>query len=198
VHPWAPWDEEPDPSKLRVFLKSIRVDYREEMRYHANNTENLVAMQVITRFSPVDEKFEYSTRYGRDNSFCLLSPETINPKRPLRNGFRATTLREHLRLVEKWIGECEKHHHDTCKLLQLQKSLPSIGLKNLKVIDVRTKHSVECEIANISFAALSYVWGDNQNENLYFSSQLNPQTAISNEDGRPLPSSVPRIIDEAI
>jgi hypothetical protein len=196
-HPWTPTKEAPDLSKLRIMLVSENTYDETEIVYHNYTTKDKVAMEVLAIIIWVDRECEIPVYSARD-ALRLLSSKSIDPKRPLNNGFKASTLRENLRLVGNWIRDCENHHQDTCKQLETGQDLHSLGLKNIRFIEVRKRQIVEHEFEKLSFAALSYVWGHNQSKNSDLFHQTCSHTAVDGQTNRKLPSEIPKVINEAI
>ncbi|KAI0191644.1 heterokaryon incompatibility protein-domain-containing protein [Astrocystis sublimbata] len=131
----------------------------------------------------------------------LLSPNSIDPSRPLGNGFRATTMENSLRLLSRWIRTCRDSHEDTCDAIDLSGlDLEPKGGK-LRFIDAHSRLIVERAIETTEYAALSYVWGEDAAEHLKQAAgtrldrvQESPGVTIVAR----LPAEIPKVIEDAI
>lgn len=121
----------------------------------------------------------------------LLSPDSIDPARPLQNGFLATTMDDSLRLLRTWIDECEDHHHTTCRPIETvpgSRVLPA----RIRAIGVDSHALVEIDPAVSQYATLSYVWGENTAAYIAMAASLAAAPIPR------LPDAVPQLILDAI
>lgn len=91
-------------SNVQVIMHPIRADHDEEMRNICKETRDQVATKLPFQFSPVEglseeereEVFKWRSGLDRGNGIQLLPPDSVDPNRPLLNGYRATKLDERL------------------------------------------------------------------------------------------------------
>ena len=198
---WSQEGNNVDPSKIRVKVHVYRNDYGEEMRYINKETRDLVASRLEARLHPLEglsdrEKYLVTQHY-RGNGIHLLSPDSIDPARPLLNGYKATTTNNSLDLLQKWMRTCVESHtlesnRKTCCQPYFHKEASEFGIR---VIDVNQRTIVESDPAKIDYAALSYVWGKQDAEDV----DLKVQHGVKTEGASSvLPATVPKIIEDAI
>lgn len=188
-------EEQPDPSRVRCCLRAWRADYFEETKYTAKETRDQVATLVMVCLFGVDgcstEEYECIRRHYDGNGLRLLSPDSVDPNRPLLNGYRATTLTQSLVLLSEWIKTCCRSHQDTCGLSGLTQQNRR---HRVRLIDVASRTLVSCDPEVCAYAALSYVWGQKTEEYLRFADEIQ-----QGDDGvAVLPPSAPAIIEDGI
>lgn len=206
THPWKYRDgpetkdnEECDPAKVRCILKPIRADYVMGIFYANNNTDDLVATAIHLELAAMpdcssEEKSkirQYQDRIG--GHFKLLSPGSVDPARPLHNGFRPTTLENSLALLSTWLEGCHEHHGDTCRG-QTPPEYVRTNLSLIRTVDVSTRELVEVDPATAKYAALSWVWGEDQDSYSRLANEV-----VVTETSVSIPNEgVPKIIEDAI
>ncbi|KAK2599718.1 hypothetical protein N8I77_011450 [Diaporthe amygdali] len=192
---WYDSEEQPDPSRVRCCLRPERADYYEETRYMAKETRDQVATLVQVRLVGVDgcstEEEDRIRMCYRGNGLRLLSPDSVDPSRPLLNGHQATTLTQSLPLLSDWIRTCFSSHRDTCGLSDVShQNKPG----RVRLIDVASRTLVYGDPEVCSYAALSYVWGHKTEQYLKFADEIQ-----QGDDGVTLlPSSAPEIIEDGM
>lgn len=121
----------------------------------------------------------------------LLSPDSIDPARPLQNGFLAPSTEDSLGLLRAWIDECKEHHHTTCHPAETVPN-PRVLPARLRAIDVRSHAIVEVNPTVSQYATLSYVWGDST------ASYLDMVDSLDDSSTPRLPATVPQLVLDAL
>ncbi|KAK1830445.1 heterokaryon incompatibility protein-domain-containing protein [Podospora conica] len=186
-----------DARDIRVELWPTHANALDEMVFIKYETRKLVASRLVVQLKAlphvtkeVSRKLEvniHSTLPG----IYLLSPDSVDPARPLQNGFLAPSMDDSLRLLRTWIDECEGHHHATCHAIGTMPSsrvLPA----HIRAIDVRNSALVEIDPAISQYATLSYVWGDST------ASYTAMAASLAASSTPRLPATVPQLILDAI
>lgn len=200
THPWAyAGMEECNPAKVRCSLRAFRSDYDSEVRYVDNTTKDLISttVRILLEAEPGcskeerDKIIQYPRRWG--GHLKLLSPESVDPKRPLLNGYPTTTLDNGLKLLAKWLDGCIEHHGTTCQRPQfadyLGQSIPVI-----RAIEISTRRIVEVDPSISRYATLSWVWGANHAAHARLADKL-----VVTQDSVSLPAEeVPQLMEDAI
>lgn len=192
---WYDCEEQPDPSRVQCCLRPERADYHEETKYLAKETRDQVATLVVVRLLGIDgcstEEDSCIRHHYRGNGLRLLSPHSVDPNRPLLNGYRAPSLTECLTLLSHWIKTCCHSHQDTCGLSEITQQNK---LERVRLIDVASRTLVNGDPEVCSYAALSYVWGQKTEEYLKFADEMK-----EGDDGiSVLPSFAPEIIEDGM
>lgn len=192
---WYDCEEQPDPSRVRCCLRPERADYHEETKYLAKETRDQVATLVMILLLGIDgcstEEDHRIRHHYRGSGLRLLSPHSVDPSRPLLNGYRATTLTQSLTLLSDWIKTCCHSHQDTCGLSEITQQNK---LERVRLIDVASRTLVNGDPEVCSYAALSYVWGQKTEEYLQFADEIK-----EGDDGiAVLPSFAPGIIEDGM
>ncbi|KAG6365754.1 hypothetical protein INS49_007365 [Diaporthe citri] len=192
---WYGSEEQPDPPRVRCYLRPVRADYYEETKYTAKETRDQVATLVMVTLLGVEgcsaEEENRIRCHHRGNGLRLLSPHSVDPSRPLLNGYRATSLAQSLTLLSSWIKTCCHSHQDTCGLSGRSQQH---RLDRLRLIDVAARTLVHADPEVCSYAALSYVWGHRTEEYLKFADEIQQ----GGDEIAVLPSSAPGIIEDGI
>lgn len=188
-------EDEPDPSRVWCCLRPERADYYEETRYTAEETRDQVATLVMVGLAGADgsspEERDRIRRHHRGGGLRLLSPDSVDPSRPLLNGYRAPTLAQSLALLSRWIKTCCGSHQATCGLSDLARQNKR---DRIRLIDVASRTLVTRDPEVCPYAALSYVWGQKTEEYLKFADEIQKR-----DDGvAVLPRSAPQIIEDGI
>ena len=198
-HPWKyPIDDEPEPNpfNIRCFLYPIRVDYTEDTKYLSAETRDMLATRVEVRLQAVpscsEEEATAIRRHARGPGILLLSPESVDPARPLLNGFRATTVEKSLPLLSTWLDTCHREHGESCHLESTVAS--ALEPTQIRVIDVDQRKLVDHDIADVTYAALSYVWGQGRRQH----STLADGLLVGEDEAAYLPLSSPKIVEDAL
>ena len=190
-----------DASEIQCILCPFRMDYGDEMKFLNLKTKDMLATRLVVRFVglPITsaEAQQDLRRYQAPIGIQLLSPGSIDPSRPLLNGFAATTTDQSLRLLSIWLEGCDAHHHETC---QLSFAAPQVGfsLQRIRAIDVHSRSLVEVDAEAARYAALSYVWGANSAAYARLATELDVELDEAGIKPVRLPSSVPKIIEDAM
>lgn len=192
---WSDSEDQPDPSRVRCYLRPERADYNDQTTYMAKETRDQVATLVTVRLLGVDgcstEEADRIRTHRQGNGLQLLSPHSVDPNRPLLNGYRATTLTQSLTLISHWIKTCCHSHRDTCGLSDISQKNK---LDRVRLVDVASRTLVHLDPRGCSYAALSYVWGQKTEEYLKFANEIQ-----QGDDGiAALPSSAPEIIEDGM
>jgi len=192
-----------DTLKARVHVHPIRADYDEEMRYTNEKTRDMVATKLKLRLHPIGELSEREKdlilHHERGNGIQLLSPD-IDPVRPLLNGFQATTSSKSLELLQKWVNTCiESHTFESEGGPCCRPNLHNTGSEyGIRVIDVEHRTIVEKNAEDIDYSALSYVWGNDDREDIKLHGQHGAKTDSIKSPSSELPSKIPKMVEDAI
>ena len=203
---WATKDDYVDPSKVQVTVRPVRADYREEMRYLDEKTRDKVATILEVRLSPLEglsaKETDLVRHHDRGNGIQLLSPDSVDPARPLLNGYRATTIANSLDLLQKWMNTCVESHtlrsqRGTCSRPYFHSAAVEYGIR---VIDVEHRTIVERNPEEIEYAALSYVWSTYSVEDAGATLQDQAITKAEATQGSSstLPQKIPKVVEDAI
>ncbi|KAI1361050.1 heterokaryon incompatibility protein-domain-containing protein [Xylaria arbuscula] len=194
-----------DGSKVRCYLRAFRADFGEEVRFENPQTRHMLATMLYVYFEgtaecSAEEAREIS-RHSPKKAIKLLSPDSIDPARPLWNGFRATTMESSMLLLSRWIRTCCDDHKETCDAMDLSglDLEPTSG--RIRFIDARTRFMVEQTIENTEYAALSYVWGEDAAEYMKQAAGTHIDSVQESPDATivaRLPDRMPKVIDDAI
>lgn len=185
------------PSDIEVRLWPERVDRADETVFQSHKTDELLATRLAVRLKGLphiaQEARDKLIKYSYPSAgIQLLSPDSIDPTRPLRNGFLAPSADDSLGLLRTWIHECKEHHrHTTCHPL---KAMPgsSILPAHIRAIDIASRALVEIDPAVSQYATLSYVWGDST------ASYADVVDSLGDSSTPRLPATVPQLILDAI
>ncbi|KAI1861135.1 hypothetical protein JX265_009754 [Neoarthrinium moseri] len=134
-----------------------------------------------------------------ESGIQLLSPGSVYPVRPLRNGYQVTNLQTSLTLLAKWVKTCDEYHADTCRNFTVLKDV-NTSVSIIQVIDVSTRALVEVRLTDAKYATLSWVWGRFDTAVSMLRDNL---VAAEVDDGRKgtlyLPArGVPKLVEDAI
>lgn len=203
THPWPhhKGGKEYDPAKVRCFLQPRRSDYSSEVRYINDATSDLICTTLWIHLQPESESEfseeenrgikQYAYRWG--GHIKLLSPDSVDPKRPLLNGYPTTTLDSELKLLAKWLDGCIEHHETTCQRPQLAEHL-SGDISVIRAIDISTRNIIDISPATSRYATLSWVWGADRTAYSGLADKL-----VVTQDSIALPTEgIPSVIEDAI
>jgi hypothetical protein len=190
--------------EVQCMLYPIRQDYMEEMQYENPRTRDLVATEMKIRLrgtqdcSPEKAEMIIDGHVYVDCGFQLLSPGSVDPERPIANGFPVTTMERNLELLSQWLQTCQDTHNETCQGGLFSTTHSPTGLDRIRVIDVQSRTISECNIAGLEYAALSYVWGMNKEARIKLVSDLRPEISSSSTTAVSLPSEMPKNVEDAL
>jgi hypothetical protein len=162
-YPWEGYQMvEINPSKIRIEVLPVRADRLEEMKFEDEKTRDMVATVLQPILRPSTDLSEYEQEvvrhHYRDRVIQLLSPDSIDPARPLLNGYGTTTSENSLTLLRAWIDTCVNSHGELCHPGRTEGPVSEYGLR---VIDVKNRVVKDLDPAGVpTYAALSYVWGE--------------------------------------
>lgn len=199
-HAWKDVASYKDTSHIKVCIQATRADNSSDMRYIDEGTQDKVAtkltifLDALRGLSGADES--NIVRPSRDHGIQLLPPDSINPARPLMNGYEHAGHGNSLKLLCQWMDTCVEKHKDESEAGSCRRphfcapdARPDYGIR---VIDVQNRTVVEKGPGEIDYAALSYVWDaalqksdapeDQVEASQGFSSVLPPQTHKVIED----------------
>ncbi|KAK6219155.1 telomere length regulation protein [Pestalotiopsis sp. IQ-011] len=191
-----------DNNKVQCVLYPIRQDYHEEMKYENLRTRDLVATEVEvfvrgTRDCSPEEARSISDAHVL-GGFQSLSPGSVDPARPLANGFRVTTMQRNLELLSQWLQTCRNTHKDTCQGAVFPTACSLAGISRIRLIDVQNRTISVHNIAEVEYAALSYVWGENAEARVKLASNLAPGPGSSGATAVSMPSEIPKAVEDAL
>ena len=157
----------PDLSQLEYLLAPVCIDNFQAVSLY-RDWRMLAKCATVLSFKlsiPQDQK----SRLGLSNTidtglgFQLLSPNSVNPGRPLHNGFKTATMDNNLRLLHTWMNTCVESHYDTCRGAKREGFQFKYGITAIDVV----KRTLVChtDSKNIKYAALSYVWETTLSQN---------------------------------
>ncbi|KAK3318737.1 heterokaryon incompatibility protein-domain-containing protein [Apodospora peruviana] len=188
-----------DPADILCELVAQRVDCIDEMQFADPKTCNKLATRLEIQFSGLDhtsDDVKQDVRRFRPGAgIQLLSPGSVDPARPLQNGYRASTMDESLRLLGNWLKGCEEHHRETCRFDDDVRTQVS---RRIRAIDVRTRHLVEIDSGSTRYTTLSYVWGTDSEAYMQMAAEMNAEHAAEEKKTLSLPREVPKIIEDGI
>ncbi|KAI9641986.1 hypothetical protein NHQ30_009856 [Ciborinia camelliae] len=182
-------------SNIGVRVCTYRADYFEELKYTSKKTRDMVATKLMIRLYAVEGFSGEVPMHPYKSGIQLLSPDYVDPTRPLLNGYLATTMRNNFDLLKKWMDTCHESHtiesegaRGTC----CRSYIHNVSYKyEIKLIDVESRIILKRDSTKTDYAALSYVWGRVQlPEESEIDGIRSPFSA--------LPPKVPKIIDDAI
>lgn len=190
----------PDEGQVLCYLTPIRSDWDEEMTYVNRETSDYISTTVLVRFDGTadcseDQRDSIVRGMVLTAGFQLLSPDYVDPKRPLMNGYPITDMKASLDLLAQWLQSCRTKHKGICHDLDVPEAINQDSvISTIRAIDVSTRAIQEHPIAEIEYAALSYVWGEND------SKQLRPSSTekIGAPEPVHLPSCLPKIVEDAL
>ncbi|KAI0148750.1 heterokaryon incompatibility protein-domain-containing protein [Xylariaceae sp. FL1272] len=188
-------ESDDDDARTYCVLHPVRHDEYEETHYQSLKTRDLLAtrMQVLVRDKTGSlPGRRLSDVVGAGQHFQLLSPSSINPARPLSNGFQVTTMEKNIQLLTQWFEACCNEHTNTCG----NDHLYSMSPLRIWVIDVHSLKVLQRDSHQIQYAALSYVWGQTIRDYLDTSSYR--LADLSNAEGIDLPQKKPKVVNDAI
>ena len=203
-YPWQIEGKDVSPSKIQCTVWPIRADYEEEMTYLNEKTRNLVATRLRVDWRPLDglsEKENYLVAHQRNtgNGIQLLSPDAVDPTRPLLNGYQASTIDNNLDLLRNWMNTCVSSHIPESNERIYHREFRDSGLQyGIRVIDVENRVLVNMNPESIDYAALSYVWGDDQAQYIKLQEEVVAHTDPTGRTMSHLPSNIPRVIEDSI
>lgn len=198
---WFREDHSVDPSKIRVDVYPYRADYGEAMNYTNRETRDMLATRLQPRLYPLEGLSERGNYWGlRGNGIQLLSPDSVDPARPLLNGYKVTTTSKNLELLQQWMNTCvESHALDSkghaCRRPRFHDTASEYGIR---VIDVKQRIIVESNPEEIDYAALSYVWGKDHTQDVKLQDQHEVKTDAIGNSPSVLPPKVPKVVEDAI
>lgn len=199
---WLEEDNYVDPTKIRVNVHMFRADYDEEMKYTSSETLDMVATRLEIRLNPMeplsDQEKGSILQHPRGAGIQLLSPDSVDPARPLLNGHEATTTSNSLELLAKWLKTCvQSHTLESNKENRSQPYFrPAASEYDIRVIDVNQRTVVEKNPEEIDYAALSYVWGKTLSQDL---KNLDTETGAETDGSSSLlPATVPKVVEDAL
>jgi hypothetical protein len=204
---WREKSDYVDPSKIQLSVQAFRHDYYGEMSYVDEETQDKVSTILKVRLDPIERLSEKEksliTHRSHGNGIQLLSPESVDPARPLMNGYKYASIDNNLELLGQWLGTCVTKHSieaeaENCRrpLFHGDDARPDYGIR---VIDVHERTIVEKTPEEIEYAALSYVWD---------AAHRNSKVPVHNVDSTnkdsvqgslsKLPDRIPKVIEDAI
>lgn len=191
-----------NPAAVQCSLMPFRADSHEDTRCNNDSTAAMVATRLQVGLSPMPGDRERhcegpnsGLRYIRSYGIRLLSPGSVDPARPLLNGFRATTMQNNLALLSQWLGTCCDHHTGSCRSAKSgADSTPAL----IRVIDVAQRKLVSRDPAAIVYATLSYVWGQNREDHTKLTDELQVQRDSSGNVSIFLPLVAPKVIEDSL
>lgn len=199
-YPWKVDGKDVSPSKVQCIIQPFRSDYEEAMKYYNKKTKQLLATHLIIRWLPLEglseqEKHVLSYSFSPGSGIKLLSPDDVDPNRPLLNGYQATTVEKSLDLLQQWMDTCiSSHIHQSSRPIRRTEPLEH----DLRLIDVKERVFVDMAPGSIDYAALSYVWGDSLIQYITIQEQLEVKMGTAGKEAPALPSKIPRVIEDAI
>lgn len=213
IHPWKNRrpnslqdDEEYEPAKVRCTLRPVIATEFEDTIFRDEAIDELVATALLIVLEAMPNCVEAERRkisgFRRDGGHIkLLSPGSVDPSRPLLNGFPSTTLENSLSLLSKWLATCHEHHASTCHRRDVsQQMLAKLSL--IRTIDVSTRKLVKVNPSTTKYATLSWTWGQGKEAYLKLSDELVVSCVDSGEgsiQSLSLPAhGVPLVIEDAI
>ena len=93
-----------------------------------------------------------------EESYLVLVSQPSLLSSNLFLGRRAKSARSNPALIKSWIGACQDHHGDRCRVVHDHKFRAMIGQAYFGVIDVQEMRLTRLP-ENANFVALSYTWG---------------------------------------
>lgn len=185
-----------DLTKIWCILYPLRIDYTEDTKYVGDRTKEMLATRVEIRLKAAEDSSQkeesFAQRHLSGPGILLLSPESVDPARPLLNGFRAGSVQNGLLKLSEWMRTCHQHHKE-CNHLESNKG-SALEPSQIRVIDVRERKLVDRDITTVTYAALSYVWGQGHRQYSKLASNLRV-----GEDGVVyLPTAAPQVVEDAI
>lgn len=185
-----------DLSRVQCYLRPYRADSGQDTTYMNEQTREKVATVVQVCLRGVEgcgkEEADLIKTYVHGNcGIQLLSPESVDPLRPLLNGFQATTMARSLELLSGWVKACRESHDDTCRP-SLWPERPT--LKSIRLIDVHSRALISEDPYSVDYVALSYVWGKHTEEYVKLADEIQHNGAGSHS----LPPNAPAIIEDAM
>ncbi|ETS83865.1 hypothetical protein PFICI_05741 [Pestalotiopsis fici W106-1] len=200
----SPWfhPKEIDDRKMKCVLLPRRQDYNEETGYGNPRTGDLVATQIkisLRRTPDYSDEDALSIYEGSVKAgFQLLSPGSVDPARPLANGFQVTTMQRNIELLSQWLSTCRNTHNNTCQGGSFSAVFSPAGISKIRLINVQSRTISEYNIAEAEYAALSYVWGENKEARMKLVSELPPGLGSSGATAVSLPSEIPKVVEDAL
>lgn len=198
-----PWDyqgkEECDPAKVRCSLRAYRSDYQSEVQYLDDATNDLISTtaRIVLDAEPGCSKEEkenishYEDRWG--GHIKLLSPDSVDPNRPLLNGYPTTTWDNRLKLLARWLDGCIEQHETKCQRSQFTDYLGQ-DVSVIRVIEIFSRKIVEVDPSASRYATLSWVWGADRETHTKLADKL-----VVSQDSVSLPvGGVPQLIEDAM
>lgn len=182
-----------DPAKARCILQPIRSDSSSEVRYLDDATQDLVssALMIHVEEEGVVKPLLNLNKHG--GHIKLLSPDSVDPNRPLLNGYLTSTMENGLDLLGKWLDGCIKYHEVTCQRPQVTEHT-SQSLSIIQAIEVSTRNIVTISTSASNYATLSWVWGAGHEAYLSVTDKL-----VITKDSISLPAEdVPQLVEDAI
>ncbi|KAK0750533.1 heterokaryon incompatibility protein-domain-containing protein [Schizothecium vesticola] len=184
------------PSNIEVRLWPESVDRMDEMVFDSYETDEQLATRLVVRLVGLPhvalEVRDDVQKYYPSGGIQLLSPDSIDPTRPLRNGFLAPSMDDSLGLLRTWIDECKEHHRTTtCHPIDIMPGSPILPA-HIRAIDVSNHALVEIDPAVSPYATLSYVWGDSA------ASYTDMVDSLGDSSTPRLPATVPQLMLDAI
>lgn len=196
-----------DPARTRCFMQPMRVDYDDDGKYIAEETKDLLASMIQVHLEGAEgcsrKEVEMCQQWYCGHGFRLLSPGSVDPKRPLLNGYHATTVRASLDLLAGWISACDAHHGNTCSVdmdgsPSTSNGSSESGLDLPRVVDAESRKLLEVEPEAARYAALSYVWGSQRRNYASLLTELEVKVDERGHTSIALPAQAPTIIEDAV
>jgi hypothetical protein len=187
---------------VRCVLRPVRRDYGEEMQYEDSDVTNLIAtkMEIRLHQTPGCSRDETkSIRMGSTgHGFQLLSPGSVDPARPLMNGFPVTTMERNLELLSQWFHTCRDSHKEIFRAPSLPTTASLGGISTIHAIDVQSRTISELNLANTEYAALRYVWERSKEARANLTADPTSRLVASGVTPTILPSSVAKVVEDTL
>ncbi|RDW73564.1 hypothetical protein BP6252_07471 [Coleophoma cylindrospora] len=184
-----------DSHEIDCFFEPWRADVAEGTAFLSREMQDLTATSLVLHlqvhggefheqlenFTPVDIKLHSSNHFDG---------------RPLLNGAEIAYPNANLKLAKECIQKCQELHGDTCRNYDEILSHESYRSSFL-LIDIENRTVLQLDPLKVEFAALSYVWGYNQDQ--YASIQMDlAATKAMQCNTRTLPTTLPKTIEDAM
>ena len=156
-HPWDWMDDEekkPRDEDVMCYLSPYRSDYYEEGFYEDVKTRESISTTVSIRLDGRAECSEDQRRSIREildfsAGIQLLSPDSIDPQRPLMNGYPIANTKASLKLLSQWLHTCRIGHGDTCHDTDIPEAIDEdTMIGSIRVINVKTREIQEYSITD--------------------------------------------------
>ena len=111
---------------------------------------------LLVTLSGGPSHFEFNTKIHRGDALCVVDED--DPEHSLA-GRLITSGQPRTEMIKGWLSSCDKLHSATCRPLWTQE------LPELKLVDVSTRIIVQPPSGSFDYLALSYVWGEVNQQN---------------------------------